>query len=191
MHLRRFAFAGFSFVLAACGGGIDVRSDYDPGTDFSAYQTFAVLDEAEGGGDVSQFTDQRIKNSIVTVLTERGWRMVDTADEADATVGYQFTTDDRVSYQTVDTGWGGYGYGYGGWYGGWGGGMSTSTTTEQHYSVGTLVIAVFDQDRKEMIYVSTGSKTLDDRNLSPDEAQMRFDEGVRTILRDFPPGGGS
>ncbi len=188
MRSTRTALAAAVVFAAACGGGISVKSDYDPGVDFSQYSTFVVLDEAEGGGQVDGFTDQRLKASMASTLEARGWRQVDDSAQADAAVGYQFTTEDRVSYNTVNTGWGGYGYGYGGWYGpGWGGGVSTSSTTENHYQVGSLIIAIFDQEREEMIYVSTGTKTLSQDNLSPEESQQRIDDAVQTILRDFPP----
>ena len=176
-------------ATAACGGGIDVRSDYDPGIDFGSYSTFAILDEAEGGGVVDAFMDQRFKTGIANHLTSMGWSQVDNSAQADVAVGYQFTTDERVSYNTVHTGWGGYGYGYGGWYGpGWGASMSTSRTTENHYEVGSLIIAFFDTGSEEMVYISTGSKTLSDRNMTPEETQAAVDDAVRTILRDFPPG---
>jgi len=191
MQPRKSVLAGaLAISVAACGGGIDVTSDYDPQTDFTSYSTFAVLEEADGGGTVSRLNDERIKRSLAATLTSRGMRQVDTPAEADAAIGYQFTTEDRVSYQTVNTGWGGYGYGYGGgWYGGgYGGGISTSNTTERHYEVGSLIIAIFDTSVEEMIFVSTGTKTLGTKQLSPEETQARIDEAVETILRDFPPG---
>lgn len=189
MNQFKTAFVATLAVSAAACGGIDVKSDYNPNVDFSTYQTFAMLDEADGGGSVDQFVDQRLKAGIAQVITEKGWRQVDNVADADATVGYQFTTDERVSYQTVNSGWGGYGYGYGGWYGpAWGGGMSTSSTTENRYQVGQLIIAVFDHDKEEMMFVGTGSKTLSDDNLTPEESQQRINDAVRTILRDFPPG---
>ena len=108
-------------------------------------------------------------------------------------VGYQLTTEERSSFQTVGTGWGGYGYGgYGDWYDPYmGGGISTSTTTERRYEVGTLIIAMFDQQQKKMIYTSTGSGTIDEREVAPQEAQEDVDEVVGKILADFPPGRGS
>ncbi len=172
-----------------CGGGIQVRSDYDPSIDFSTISTFVVLDEA-GDDTAPGFWDARIKNALATTLTAKGFRQVDSPDEADVAVGYQLTTEDRTSFDTVSTGWGGYGYGYGGWYDPYwgGGGVSTTTTTERHYQVGTLVIAVFDHERKEMIYASVGSGTIDPRQRTPEEAQARANAVVARILYDFPPG---
>ena len=183
--------AALAITVSACGPGIEVSSDWDPAVDFSAYQTFAVLDEASGGLHVDQLTDSRIKSAIGSTLEAKGMRQVDNPDNADVAVGWQITTDQRSSYQTVSTGWGGYGR-YGGRYGGWGGGgmsMSTSQTTETRYEVGTLVIALFDEAKDEMIFTSTGSKKLASDDVTPDEAQSRINQAVERILRDFPPGG--
>jgi hypothetical protein len=182
-----------NLVALAVGGatfgcsGITVQTDYDPGIDFSRYSTFYILEEA-GDDTAPGFWDDRIKNSMAKTLTAKGWTQVDSPDEADVAVGYQLTTEERTSYDTVHTGWGGYGYGYGGWYDPyWGGGMSTSTTTERRYEVGTLIIAMFDQEQRQMVYASTGSATIDQRQRTPEESQVRSDEVIDRLLRDFPP----
>jgi len=193
IHLQRNRCIGLLVVAAvvttvACGSGIKVQTDFDPAADFSRYATFFVLEEA-GDATAPGFLDDRIKNALAQTLTAKGWRQVDSPDQADAAVGYQLTTEERSSYQTISTGWGGYGYDYGGWYDPyWGGGMGTSTTTEYRYQVGTLIIALFDVEKKEMIYVSTGSGELDDRQVTPEQAQAEVNEVVERLLRDFPPG---
>jgi hypothetical protein len=191
MRVERLAMAGILAVaLSSCGSGISVSSDWDPGVDFTSYNTFVVLDEASGGAGIDQLTKNRVKASITNTLQAKGMREANSQDEADAAVGWQVTTDERSSFQTVSTGWGGYGYGYGGWYGRGGTSMTTSRTTETRYEVGTLVIAMFDTDRKEMIFTATGSKTLKTDNPSPQEMQKRIDEAVAKILEGFPPGSG-
>jgi hypothetical protein len=180
--------AALALVLSGCGSGLSVTNDWDPGVDFSVFNTFVVLDEATGGGGIDQLIQNRIKNSIASTLTAKGMRQVDDPKDADVAVGWQLTTEQRSSFQTISTGWGGYGYGRGGWYGGMGMGMSSSRTTEQRYDVGSLAIGIFDLERDEMIFTSTGSKTLSGANLSPEESQRRIDEAVAKILEEFPPG---
>lgn len=194
MSVRHLSMAGvLAMVMAACSGGLSVSNDWDPNVDFANYQTFVVMDEATGGAQISQFISQRIKISITNTLTAKGLRQVNSVDAADAAVGWQVTTEQRSSFSTVSTGWGGYGWGgYGGWYGrGMGGGMTTSTTTEQRYTVGALVIAVFDVEREEMIFTAEGSKELAGDNPSPEESQQRIDDAVQKILENFPPSSGS
>jgi hypothetical protein len=195
MRVERLAAAGILAVaLSGCGSGISVTSDWDPGVDFTTFHTFYVLDEASGGSGIDQLTHNRIKASIASHLQTKGMRQADSEKDADVGVGWQLTTDERSSFQTVSTGWGGYGWGgYGGWYRGYGGGMggmSTSRTTETRYEVGTLVIALFDEEKQEMVFTATGSKTLSSGNLTPEESQKRIDEAVAKILEKFPPGSG-
>jgi len=189
MNVGRLMMTGaFAAMVSACGPSINVSSDWDPAADFSTYQTFAVLDEASGGQHLDQLTSSRIKSAIGSTLEAKGMRQVDNPDNADFAVGWQITTDQQSSYQTVNTGWGGYGR-YGGYGGGWGGGMSTSRTTEYRYEVGTLVIAMFDEAKDQMIFTSTGSKKLATDNVTPEESQSRINQAVEAILKDFPPGG--
>ena len=184
--------AGFALVLAgsACGGGISVTSDWDPSFDFAQAQTFTVLDET-GGDDLPALQDARVKTALVKIMEAKGFREVADTAEADLAVGYQFTSEQRSSYQTVNTGWNSYGYGsYGGWYryGAYGPSMTTSQTTERRYDVGALMIAIFDTKARAMVYHSTGTKELAREQLSPDEWQRRIDYAVEDIMIDFPPG---
>lgn len=178
---------GLALALPACGG-LDVTTDWDPSFDFATPRTFTVLTEA-GGEQLSGLNDARVRSAIAMVMEEKGFREVSDTTEADLAVGYQFTSEQRSSYQTVNTGWSNYGYGgYGRWYRG-GVGMSTSTTTERRYDVGSLLIAVFDTGARQMVFTSTGSRTLKNDGASPEEMQRRVEDAVYEILRDFPPGG--
>lgn len=186
MNVRRLGATGaLAVVMSACSS-ISVTNDWDPNVDFANYRTFVVMDAAAGGEQLSSFVNQRVKTSIASTLQSKGLRQVNSLEEADAAVGWQVTTDERSSFTTVSNGWGGYGWGYGGWYGR--GGMGTTTTTEHRYTVGALVIAIFDVEREEMIFTATGSKELEGGNPSPEESQQRIDEAVQKILESFPPG---
>jgi len=181
--------ATLAITVSACAPNIDVSSEWDPTVDFSAYQTFVVLDEASGGLHVDQLTDSRIKSAIGSTLEAKGMRQVDNPDNADFALGWQLTTYEKSTFQTVSSGWDDYGsYGCGGWYRG-AATNSTSTTTETRYEVGTLAIAVFDEAEDAIIFSSTGSKKLATDDVSAEESQSRINQAVETILRDFPPGG--
>jgi uncharacterized GH25 family protein len=188
MKTLRLGTLGLLALASSACGGLDVVTDWDPSFDFAAPQTFTVLDEASGQ-PLDRLNDQRVKNAIATVMEAKGFRQVADTTQADLAVGYQFTTEQRSSYQTVNTGWSSYGYGgYGGWYRYGGPTMTTSRTTETRYDVGSLLIAVFDTEQRAMVFTSTGSRTLSDAQRSPEEAQRRIDDAVEEILWDFPPG---
>lgn len=169
-------------ALAACSG-IVVTNDWDPRVDFSQFQTFAVLEER--GQPINRLTDQRIRAAIVGNLTSKGFRQVNTPDEADLAIGYQVTTDERTSYQTVHSGWGASGFGSSRTR--WGGSGGISRTTQWNYTVGTLVIAAFEARDKELVWEASGTGIINPSS-GPEQSEQRINDAVREIMQDFPPG---
>lgn len=177
-----------SLALTACGGGISTNSDYDPATDFSTFHTYSWLPAGNGMDDGAgvagnQLIDGRIRTAIESNLNAKGLTKASGA-QADISVGYQLTSQDRVQYNTVSTGWGG---GYGGYYGGWGGmNMGSSTTYATNYTDGSLIIAIFENSEKKMVWKGVATKTLDD-SLDAEERTQVINEAVAKTMADFPP----
>lgn len=171
---------GAAFLLSACSG-ISTTADYDPAVDFTQYSTYTWLDTE--GDDIDSITDSRIRSSIDGAMVARGFQK---GPNADLAVGYQGTSAERRSYNTVNTGWGG-GYGWGGY--GWGGygGMGMSTTTENVWEEGTLIVGIFDVATKNLVWTGTATATIDPGR-SPEERQKLIDDAVAKMLKDFPPG---
>ena len=129
---------------------------------------------------MDNITSSRIRLAVDQALQERGFTQ--SSSNPDLAVSYQVTTDQRRSFNTVNTGWGG-GYRWGGW----GMGMSTSRTTENVWTEGTLLLGMFDTESKNMVW--TGSATTDlDGTRSPQERQRLMEDAVNKMMRDFPPG---
>ena len=178
-----FAAAAVALLVTACGSGIDTSSDWDPSANFDSYQTYAWIADAQQSG-FGDLVDARIQAAIESNLNAKGLRKATRAADADLGVGFQVTTADRTSFQTINSGWP-YGY-YGGYgYGGWGGG--TSTTYETSYTEGSLVIGLFDIAGKQMVWQGVGTKTLDTGDRSPEERAQNINEAVAKIMEDFPP----
>jgi hypothetical protein len=179
-----------SLVLTACGSGISTNSDYDPSTDFSAFQTYNWIPAGNGMDDGAgvagnQLIDGRIRTAIEANLNAKGLTKA-SGGQADISVGYQITAQDRVQYNTVSTGWGG---GYGGYYGGWGGmgmTMGSSTTYATNYTDGTLIIGIFENSEKKMVWQGTATKTIDE-SLDAEERTQSINEAVAKTMADFPP----
>jgi hypothetical protein len=173
-----------ALIVGACSG-ISTSSDYDPAVDFTKYATYTWLDTE--GDDIDAITDSRIKSAIDATMVAKGLQK--TGANADMAVGYQVTSAERVSYNTVNSGWGG-GYGYGGY--GWGGygmgyGMGTSTTYENTWQEGTLLIGMFDVESKNLVWTGTATAALD-QSRSPEDRQQLVDDAVSKMMKDFPPG---
>ena len=179
-----------SLVLTACGSGISTNSDFDPSVDFSGFHTYSWLPAGNGMDDGAgvagnQLIDGRIRTAIESNLNAKGLRKA-SEGQADISVGYQITAQDRVQYNTVNTGWGG---GYGGYYGGWGGmgmTMGSSTTYATNYTDGTLIIGIFENSEKKMVWQGTATKTIDE-GLDAGERTQSINQAVAKTMADFPP----
>ncbi len=169
-------------ALAACAPSITVTSDWDPGFDFSESQTFVLLENDIPG--INRFIEQRIRDAVVANLTKAGLRQVDSLDGADLAVGYQIATEGRTRYQTVHSGWSGSGMHSSS--ARWGMSTGTSRTTQRNYTVGTLVIAVFETGDKELVWEAAGAQTIDPTS-TPQESEKQINNAVKRILQDFPP----
>lgn len=184
MMRNLFAALAIALAFSACGSGIDTNSDWDPTADFSTYKTYAWIAGAHESG-FGDLVDTRLQSAIQSNLDSKGLSKATRAGDADLGVGFQVTTQDMTSLQTVSTGWpGGYYGGYG--YGGWGGG--TTTTYATTYTEGSLIIGLFDLKTKKMVWQGVGTKTLSSSNTSPEQRSKNIDEAVSKVMDSFPPG---
>ena len=182
MRTLTLAAVGAAFFLGACSG-ISTTSDHDPAVDFTKYSTYIWLDTE--GDDIDAITDSRVRSSIDGALIGKGFQKG--GDDANLAVGYQGTTSERRSYNTVNSGWGG-GYGYGGYgWGGYGMSMGTSTTYENTWQEGSLILGLFDVESKALVWTGTATATLD-QGRSPEERQQLIDDAVEKMMKKFPPG---
>ena len=67
---------------------------------------------------------------------------------------------------------------------GFGDDFGTSTTTEETYQVGTLVVDLFDTNSKKLIWRGSASDTLSDKSA---KNIKNLDRGVEKMFDHFPP----
>jgi hypothetical protein len=77
------------------------------------------------------------------------------------------------------------GYGGYGWRGWGGAGMGTATTTTSEYTVGTLVVDIFDAKSKQLVFRGTASDELSNK---PEKNQKKLAKASDKMFKDFPPG---
>lgn len=124
----------------------------------------------------------RIEAAVNSALAGKGWTQV----ESGGSVAIMATevTKDHQSLSTFYDGLGG-GWGWRGWFGGgFGEGFGDSTTTENTYQVGTLVVDLFDSNTKKLIWRGSASDTLSDKS---DTNIKNPDKGVEKMFDHFPP----
>jgi hypothetical protein len=167
-----------TLFLTACSG-ISTSTDFDPAANFGSYGTYSWIPTQ--GHSTDDLTDSRIRSAVDASLAAKGLDKVDSG--GDLAVGYQVTTAERSTYNTVSTGWGG-GYGRRGW---GGAGMGMTTTTEQNYTEGTIILAMFDEGTESMVWKGTATATVDPGK-SPEDRAKSIQGAVEKMLGDFPPG---
>ena len=177
--MKRAALCFTLAVLVTGCSSISVNSDYNPDTDFSQYSTYMWIDTEGEAGD--SLTNDRVEAALDRAMQERGFEKVTSG--ADLALGYQLSTDQRTSYTTMSTGWGGYRWG--GWYGGMG--VSSSTTTQNNYEVGTLLVGLFEVSTEELVWTGSASATVKE-NQTPQGRTQRINDAVDKMMAGFPPG---
>ena len=177
--------------LISCSG-IKVLSDYDKTVDFTKFKTYQYHGWADNSDKImTPFDKERIEQAFADEFNKRGLKYV--KENGDLLVVLHIVTEQKqqttASTTSTGVGYGGYG-GYGGYYGygpgwGWGGGMGTSTTTYStyDYTVGTLVVDVYDAAAKKLIWESSGSGTIDD---NPQTRDKNIPKSVALIMQPYP-----
>jgi hypothetical protein len=157
-----------ALVLILLAGSVtfaqDVRSNYMPGTDFSKYHSYRWI-TVEGA---------QIKQAIDAQLAAKGLKKMD-GDQADLAVDYQVAVNQERQ-------WNAYNMGGVGWR--WGGGMATATSST--IQIGTLVLDMYDQAEKQLVWSGTATKTLNPSK-NQEKNQKNLDKAMQKLLKDFPP----
>ena len=175
MQKVMLALVGMTLVFAGMASAQQVKTDYDRSANFALYKTYSW----EHVETKDPLNVDRIKHAVNTVLAARGWTMVDSGADV-AVVAMEITRDQ----QTLNTFYDGLG---GGW--GWrrfgGGGFGEATTTTDTYTVGTVVVDLFDTKTKQLIWRGAASDTLSDNS---DKNIKNLNESVDKMFKHFPPG---
>ena len=165
-------------LLAGCASTPDVTVDHDPAADFSRYHTYYWAQELQINNPLAK---QRILAGIDARMAARGFTRQEGSGDI-AIVG-NVATSER---QTLDTMYTGTGMGGWGWGPGWGyGGVGSSTTRVNTYTVGTLVLDMFDTSTKKAVWRGVASGTVPD---SPQRTEAAVNSALDKMFASFPPG---
>ncbi|PYX87901.1 MAG: DUF4136 domain-containing protein [Acidobacteria bacterium] len=160
--------------LVALGTALaqQVKTDFDHHANFSQYKTYSWEDIKPA----NSLWDARIKNAVDAQLTAKGWTQVPSG--GDVCIVAIKTTQTQRSLQTFYDGFGG------GWRWRGFGGMGESTTTEQDYKEGTLVVDMYDAKTKQLVWRGSAEDTLSNK---AEKNEKNLDKGVAKMFKKFPP----
>ena len=146
-----------------------IEKDYDHSKNFSDYKTFTWLRPPHLADPLM---DSRLQDAINKELTSKGWTQV--SQGADIGIVANGATQQQHSLTTFYDGFGGWRWR----------GLGTATTTVDTYTVGTLVVDLFDTKTKELVWRGTASDTLSDK---PEKNTDKLNKAVEKLFKDFPP----
>jgi hypothetical protein len=175
---RRIWFSIAIAILSATALFAEVNTDYDRNADFIRYKTYSwgkVQTQNALWGD-------RIKAAVESALAEKGWTEVESG--GDVSIMAMEMNQDHRTLTTYYDNFGGAGWGWRGCGGGFGDGFGTATTTEDTYTVGTLVVDLFDTNTKKLIWRGSASDTLSDKS---DKNIKKLNSDVQKMFDRFPP----
>jgi len=177
MKKQTFAVAAAFTLIGSVAFAQDVKVDFDKDANFTTIKTFALK---VGTSWDNPLSEKRVTGEIEQALTEKGWTKAGDAT-ADAIVVLHGATQVKKDLNTFYSG----GYSGYGWHGM--GGMGSSSTTVSEYTVGTLVVDIFDAKSKELLFRGTASDELSDK---VEKNQKKLAKASDKMFKDFPPGSG-
>lgn len=158
----------------------DVQTDYDKAANFAAIKTFSIKIGTTWGNPLGE---SRVLQEFDKAISEKGWTKTVDEAKADALVVIHGATEVKKSLDTFYTGGVYAGYGYRGW-AGYGMGMGTATTSMSEFTMGTLVVDIFDARTKKLIFRGTATDELSDK-VSKNIKKM--EKASDKMFKNFPP----
>ena len=160
---------GLCMVLALTGSVVaqQVSLDYDKGTDFSKFKTFAW---GKGTPAKNPMVDQRIVAGIEGQLVNKGLQKVES--NPDIIVIYHAAQDTQTQINTMG----------GGPLGGFRWGMGTATVDK--IPVGQLIVDIGATEAKKFVWRGTASGTISNK---PEKNEKTLNKALAKMFQKFPP----
>jgi len=169
--VKTMVVAGVALAVAGGAWAQDVKVDFDMAANFGAIKTFSIKLGTAWGNEISQ---KRVMDEFTQALTEKGWKLAPEG-QADAEVMVHGASQTKHSLNTYYSGMGGYRWG----------GMGTATTTPYEYTVGTLLVDIFDAKSKSLMWRGIAQDELSDK---AEKNIKKLGKASDKMFKDFPPG---
>ena len=170
-----------ALALGACSS-MTVESDFNAGTEFSSYKTFAFISDTPllkaQTAPISPLFEGRVMRAAQGALSAKGYEFLDDRESADFVVSFTIGGRDKLRVTNYPSQY----RGPAAWT--WGAPYHTEVDV-RNYTGGTLAIDIFDVESREPVWHGWAVRTIstaDRRNPTP-----VINDVVEAILEDFPP----
>lgn len=173
--MRVFLVSLLVLVLSGCAS--NVVTDYDSGTVFGNYASWAFAPKKDGESFTS-LDGGRIESAVERELNRKAMNKVP-AGEADLLVAWEIVEEERLEQTGV-----GLGFGFGSGNFGWG---LASAPPVREIEEGKLVVELVDTDTDRVVWRAASRRYLNE-NQSSDKRRKLIDEIVADMFEKYPPG---
>ncbi len=157
-------------------------SDYDKNVDFTKYKTYSFAGwEKDSDKQLTDFDKKRILEAFKSEFDSRGMKLVQ--ENPDAMITLFLVTEAKTSTTAYTNYTGGMGYGAARW--GWGMGMGSATTTysENDYTEGTMVVDMYDEESKALVWQGTMKTDVEE---NPQKREKTIPKKTKKLMKSFP-----
>ena len=172
MHTKVIVLIGLALFLPIASFAQQVKTDYDRSANFSQYKTYSWKKVQTP----DPLWVDRIKAAVDAALAAKGWTQVPSGGDISIVA-----IEINRNQQTLNTYYDDFGGGFR-WRGL--GDFGESTTTSDTYTVGTLVVDLFDAKTKNLVWRGVSSGMLSDKSHKNIE---NLNRGVQKLFQHFPP----
>ncbi|MCI0570154.1 MAG: DUF4136 domain-containing protein [Myxococcaceae bacterium] len=179
--------AGLALALSACAT-VQVKRDYDPNADFSAYHSFAIR-----SGKVVNRTDPGVSDTLLNERVDAALKntlkahgLQENTESPDLYVTYVAGARERTEVESWGPeaygGWGWGGWGPDGW---WGPGYDEFWT--RTYTEGTLIVDLVDARTKQLVWRAYSSEEVTPGKLAGPEGATFMQKVTDKVFETYPP----
>lgn len=160
-------------LLSTAAAAQQVTYDYDRGTDFARFKTYAWVD-----GTILQdeFNHRRIVAAVDSQLKLKGFTRVERGANPDVLVAYHASFDKDLRITGFSSGWAGYRFAA----------SRSGTARVDDVVTGTLVVDMVEAASKTIIWRGTARKEVD-AAASPEKREKNIHKAAEKLYRNYPP----
>ena len=171
--MRPFILTALALMLFSCAA-TQVRYDYDPDADFSAYRTYNYFTDIETG--LSNLDNNRLFSAMDPVLQQKGIKL---SEEPEFLINIQGQSFYNPQTSSVGVGVGGTGSNVGG-------GVSIGIPVGGQTLERELVFDFVDNGKNQLFWQAVSNSNISE-NASPEVREKKIIEMVAKVLSKYPP----
>ena len=176
-------FAGLlTALIVGCASSPTAVTDHDPSFNFAGVRNIYILPldrQVSSVAAVSDIQAARMNEDISRVLSERGYKVVDAAQEADLLLSWHLVTQERTDVRTYNSASARY-------TSCWSCPSPHSTNVSvRQFTQGTLIVDLIDPAGNRSVWRSIVEERL--RDLSAEQAAEMRREVALAVFAEFPP----